>query len=145
MSQHQLITYFTEHYMEKLFYFCLKRADSKEEAENLTQDITMQIVAALYGGTISTNFSAWVWQIARNRYCNWAQNKHKHSDAFSASDISDYELADSSPSVLDELIHSEQLSLLRRELAFISNDYRDIIVAYYINNQSICDMPDPFP
>jgi len=41
MLQHKLITDFTEHYMEKLFYFCLKRTGNKEEAENLTQDIAL--------------------------------------------------------------------------------------------------------
>ena len=137
MSQHKLITDFTERYMEKLFYFCLKRTGSKEEAENLTQDISLQIITALFKGITPANFSAWIWQIARNHYSKWAESRHKHFEIFTTSDISDYELTDNSSSILDEMIHSEQLSLLRRELAFISNDYRDIVVAYYIHNQSI--------
>ena len=35
------------------------------------------------------------------------------------------------------MIHSEQLSLLRRELAFIKSDYRNIIVAYYLENKNV--------
>lgn len=71
----KLISDFTENYMGKLFYFCLKKTSNHVEAEDLTQDIALQIFSALTKGTIPINFSAWVWQIARNRYSVWAKQK----------------------------------------------------------------------
>ena len=133
----RLLNEFAENYMEKLFYFCLKKTGSQFEAEDLTQDIALQIVTALNKGTIPTSFSAWVWQIARNRYSVWATEKHNRNELVTGSDISDYEIEDESENILDEMIHSEQLSLLRRELAFIKSDYRNIVVAYYIENRSL--------
>ena len=38
----RLLKEFTENYMEKLFYFCLKKTGSQIEAEDLTQDIALQ-------------------------------------------------------------------------------------------------------
>ncbi len=131
---------FAENYMEKLFYFCLKKTGCNEEAEDLTQDIALQIITALNKGTIPTNFSAWVWQIARNRYSVWAKEKHKRNESVTGSDISDYELEDESENILDGMIHTEQLALLRRELAFIKSDYRNIVVGYYIENKSVRDI-----
>lgn len=131
---------FAENYMEKLFYFCLKKTGSNVEAEDLTQDIALNIITALNKGTIPTNFAAWIWQIARNRFSVWAIEKHKRNEFVAGSDICDYELEDDSLNVLDEMIYSEQLSLLRRELAFIKSDYRYIVVAYYIDNKSIRDI-----
>ena len=58
----QLINEFTENYMEKLFYFCLKKTGNNVEAEDLTQDIALQIITALNRGAIPTSFSAWVWR-----------------------------------------------------------------------------------
>ena len=142
MSHHDLITEFTEHYMERLFYFCLKRTGNNEEAENLTQDIALNILAALNNGTIPDHFSAWVWQIARNRYSVWADKKHRRGKTLSSSAIDDYELPDDTVPILDELIRREQLSLLRRELAFINKDYRDIVVAYYIESKNIRDIAE---
>ncbi len=133
----KLINEFVDNYMEKLFYFCLKKTGNNVEAEDLTQDIALQIITALNKGTIPTSFSAWVWQIARNRYSVWAKAKHKRNETISASDISDYEIADVSKNTLDEMICTEQLALLRRELAFIKSDYRNIVVAYYIEHKSI--------
>ncbi len=136
----QLINEFAENYMEKLFYFCLKKTGSHIEAEDLTQDIALQIITALNKGTIPTSFSAWIWQIARNRYSVWAKEKHNRNESVTGSDIGDYEIEDESENILDEMIHAEQIALLRRELAFIKSDYRNIVVAYYIENKSVRDM-----
>ena len=133
----RLLREFAEHYMEKLFYFCLKKTGGHSEAEDLTQDIALQIITALNKGTIPTSFSAWVWQIARNRYAAWAIAKHNRNESITGVDIGDYEIADESETILDEMIHTEQMALLRRELAFIKSDYRNIVVAYYIENKSV--------
>ena len=133
----RLLSEFAEHYMEKLFYFCLKKTGGHAEAEDLTQDIALQIITALNKGTIPTSFSAWIWQIARNRYATWATEKHNRNESQAGYDIGDYEIADESETTLDEMIHTEQMALLRRELAFIKSDYRNIVVAYYIENKSV--------
>ncbi len=133
----KLIKDFTENYMEKLFYFCLKKTSSSAEVEDLTQDIALQIIIALNKGTIPTNFSAWVWQIARNRYSVWAREKHNRNESVIGSDIDDNEIEDESENILDEMIHTEEMALLRRELAFIKSDYRNIVVAYYIENKNV--------
>ena len=75
-------------------------------AEDLTQDIALQIITALNKSTIPTSFSAWVWQIARNRYSVWAKEKHNRNESVNGSDIGDYEIADESESILDEMIYN---------------------------------------
>lgn len=133
----RLILEFTECYMEKIFYFCLKRTGNKFEAENLTHDIAMNVISSLNSVMPVKNFRAWLWQIARNRYSVWVENKRKHSERFTGFDVGDYDVIDENSDTIDEMIHGEQLSLLRRELAFIKGDYRNIVVAYYIENKSV--------
>ncbi len=137
-----LITEFVENYMQKLFYFCLKKTGSNEEAEELTQDVAVNVLTALNNGTIPTSFSAWVWQIARNRYAAWAEKKHRRNESVTGADIGDYEISDERDSVLDELLRGEQMGLLRRELAFIKSEYRDLLVAYYIEEKSVREIAD---
>lgn len=132
-----LINEYAEDYMEKIFYFCLKRTGNVCDAEDLSSDISMNVLSALSRGTVPSRFSAWVWRIAKNRYSVWAYKKRKRSEAVTGSDIGDYELEDTSGSVEDAWIRSEELSLLQRELAFISSDCRSILVAYYIEDTPI--------
>lgn len=70
----------------------------------------------------------------------WADNKHRNAEFVTGNDIGDYEIEDESENVLDKMIRSEQLALLRRELAFIRGEYREIIIAYYIEDRSIRDI-----
>ena len=42
----RMIREFTENYMEKLFYFCLRKTGSNTEAEDLTQDIALNFAAS---------------------------------------------------------------------------------------------------
>lgn len=134
-----LITEFTHNFMGKLFYFCLKKTGNTVEAEDLTSDISVNILSQLQKGTIPKNFSAWVWRIAHNRYSAWAAGKHKRCKSVSGADISGLHFADDQ-SVENEFVRREDLKLLRRELAFISSDYREIVLAYYIEDRSVKDI-----
>lgn len=139
-SSKKLILDFKENYMEKIFYFCLKKTSNRFEAEDLTQDISLNIISSLNREIIPMSFSAWVWKIARNRYSAWADKKCRQSKSINNSDIYNYETVDENKDILDEMVHREQLSLIRRELAFIQSDYRHIIVSYYIDNKCVHDI-----
>jgi RNA polymerase sigma factor (sigma-70 family) len=133
----ELLKELTDQHMEKLFYFCLKKTGSHTEAEDLTQDIALQIVTALNKGIVPECFSAWVWKIAKNRYAAWAKEKHSKHEHIAGGSIDDYDMADQGAEILDTMVHTEQMTLLRRELAFIKREYRDILVAYYIEDESV--------
>ena len=137
-SMHEkLMTNFCENYMEKVFYFCLRKTGEESRAQDLTQDIALQVMSALHAGTIPEHFSAWVWQIAKNRYAAWADARRKERASVTGSDVSDCEIEDESEALLEQTIRAEQLAILRRELAFIKSEYRDIVVAYYMQNKSV--------
>ena len=134
-----LIQLFADDYFEKIFYFCLKKVSSDSEAEDLAADISLSIIGELCKGTTPNYFSAWVWKIARNKYARWADKKHKRVNLFSGDDITALEITDYTE-VSDNLVKQDDIKLLRRELAFISKEYRNVLVAYYIEFRSIKDI-----
>jgi len=128
---------YCEKYLEKVFYFSLRKTGSERDAEELASDISYEIIAALRRGIEPNSFQAWVWKIARNRYLKWAKAKY-YSPISAVQDID--ELADLLPDKSDiekDLVLSEDLSLMRRELAFIRSDYRNILVAHYFEEKSV--------
>ena len=136
----KLVQDFVDNYMEKIFYFCLKKTNNRLDTEDLTQDIALNVIDGLNKGTIPDNYSAWIWQIARNVYSKWAIKKRIRRENINSVDIYDIDIVDDTTNVIDEMIYDEQLTLLRRELAFIKSEYRNIIVAYYLENKSIKDI-----
>ena len=133
-----LMELYAADYMEKVFYFCLRKCGDPTEAEDLASEITCEIMAALRKGTVPTNFAGWVWRIARNRYSRWADAKNKRSQLISGDELP------AEPGIIDEDdgTDPEVLNALRRELAFIREDYRRVLVAHYIEDRSVQDIAD---
>ncbi|MBQ7715157.1 MAG: RNA polymerase sigma factor [Clostridia bacterium] len=130
---------YVSEYLEKLFYFCLKKTGDISEAEDLASDISLDILSAIEKGTEIENFPAWVWRIARNRYSSWVAEKSLRRGSFYPDDVSEYDVP-SDECLEDSLTHNEDLKLLRRELAFIASEYREMIVAYYIKQKRISEI-----
>ena len=137
-----------QEYMGKIFYYCLRKTGDSHEAEDLASDITLQVLTALHEDVDVVNFPAWVWQIARNRYALWAKTRRRHREQDSFIDPDDPETEglltaggyNVSPAVSEEYIHDEELAMLRRELAFLGRDYREVVVAFYIEDRSVGDI-----
>ena len=100
----------------------------------------LKIPVTKQNGIQPQHFSAWVWQIARNRYCLWANRKHRRAEFETGDSLDTYEMEDDGQRPDEQLIRTEGLAVLRRELAFIRGDYRDIVVAHYIDGKSLLEI-----
>ncbi len=137
-----LIKDYMENYMGPVFYYCLRRTGNSFEADDLSQEIALQVWSSLKKGTVPEHFSAWVWAITSNCYSKWAEQKHKRAELVSDADIDDLNIATNETDSFDLLFDDEQLALLRRELAFIKTEYREIIVAFYLDDRSVHEIAD---
>lgn len=138
----ELSEYYATEYLDKVFYFCLKKTGTVYQAQDLASEISLCILEQLAKGVLPDSFHGWVWQIARNRYARWAERRHRRQEKLSGWDVSD--LPEDDLPVFEDpeesLIAREQLELLRRELAFTGREYRDILVAYYFDQTPISEI-----
>lgn len=134
-----LVREYVTEFMEKVYYFCLKKTGSPDGADELAQDISLGIISSLSKGTVPEDFAAYVWRSARNRYADYAEKRRKSRER-DGGDVYELECPSGEKSPEESAVLAEQLSLLRRELAFISEDYRKIVVAFYIDDRSISDI-----
>ena len=147
-DRNRLAEEYARDYMGKIFYYCLRKTGDSHEAEDLASDITLQILTALHEGVEILSFPAWVWQIARNRYALWAKTNRRRGENESFIDPDDPETENIltaggyniTPSVAEAYARDEEMAVLRRELAFLGRDYREIVVAYYIEDRSVGDI-----
>jgi RNA polymerase sigma factor (sigma-70 family) len=126
--------------LKKLFYYCLKRTGNREIAEDLSGDISLEILTMLNRGYKPENFNAWLWTVAKAKYAVWVKNKKMLYDNIIVGSVSSISNKSSDENIEYDLIKNEELLLLRRELAIMSKDYREITVAYYIENKKISDI-----
>ncbi|MCL2158459.1 MAG: sigma-70 family RNA polymerase sigma factor, partial [Oscillospiraceae bacterium] len=126
--------------LKNLFYYCLKRTGNRETAEDLSGDIVLEILTMTNRGYKPENFNAWMWTVARAKYAGWAKSKNVSSKNIAGNDVSDYSHISSDENIETDLIRKEEISSLCRELSIMSREYREITVAYYIENKKISDI-----
>lgn len=131
---------FAEEYAEKIFYFCLKKTGDSREAEDLASDIVLSVVHALTHGPAPRQLSAYVWAVARNRYAAWARQKRLQRERTTPAPLDVLALPDENADSEARLLRAEETRLLRRELALISADYRQILAAYYFDRKRVSEI-----
>ncbi|MBR6051010.1 MAG: sigma-70 family RNA polymerase sigma factor [Clostridia bacterium] len=130
---------FAKEYLGKVFYFCLKKTGSDDDAEELSSDIACEVISSLSRGASPENFDAWVWTVARRRWAKFAARKYyKTPEQVDIRDYDDILAADDD--VERDVILSDDIASLRRELAFIRSDYRKILVSHYVDEMSVSEI-----
>lgn len=121
-----------EEMAKALLSYCSARTSNHFEAEDLAQEIILEIyksydnirnVDAVYG---------FMWAVASNVYKKWCKNKAKSKE---------YEITDNLPETAEPLAEDDSsLYLLRRELTLLSKKYRKAVILYYIENKSCSEI-----
>lgn len=124
---------YCEQFLEKVFYFSLRKTGNEHDAEELAGEISLEVLASLKRGAKPQFFQAWIWQIARNRWARWARTHYGTPIA----GWEDMEAVKADDDVEQSAVEADEKRRMRRALAFIHSDYRTILVAHYFQNKSV--------
>ena len=127
--------WYAEQFLEKVFYFSLRKTGNEHDAEELAGEISCEVLASLRRGAKPASFQAWVWRIARNRWARWA--KARYGTSIPAMEDIDAVAVEAEDDVEQAVITSDEARRLRRALAFIHSDYRTLLVAHYFEEKSV--------
>lgn len=127
--------FYCEQFLEKIFYFSLRKTGNEHDAEELASEISVEVLSSLKRGAQPRSFQAWVWQIARNRWARWIRERR-------GTPVSAMEDIDGLPLPGDEdveqsAVTADELRRMRRALAFIRSDFRTLLVDHYFNEKSV--------
>lgn len=118
-------------YLPKIYGFAMKKAFSYDEAEELCSDIVAEVYMSFLSSNEIYNVDGYVWRISEHVYSKFVSSKKKREGiSIDGMDIPDYSpVFDESP--------DEELALLRREIAFLTQIRRRIIYSFYYENKSV--------
>lgn len=118
-------------YLPKIFGFAVKKSFYYDEAEELAADITAEVYRSLLEMKEIYNIEGYVWRISEHVYAKYVSRKKKHEGV----SIDDLDLPDETEFYDGEA--EEEISLLRREIGFLTKKRRAIIYAFYYQNKTI--------
>ena len=115
-----------------IFSYCMAKTPTREDAEDLSQDILCELIKSAENIRDDRAFYAFMWGVAGNVYKQWYRKKLKNNTSELTDDIH----------AEDDFIedNGSDIYLLRRELALLSEKYRKATILYYIHGHSCSEI-----
>ena len=115
-----------------IFSYCRAKTPTREDAEDLSQDIICELIRSVENIRDEKAFYAFMWGVAGNVYKQWYRKKLQNNTC---------ELTDDIP-IEEDLTDDDRddVYLLRRELALLSEKYRKATILYYVDGRSCSDI-----
>ncbi len=82
MRKQELLNYFDDELLEKLFGFCYARTNDSYEAQELCSDIIFALIKAAHSDGEISNLYPFIWRVARNVYADFSNNRRRRADTF---------------------------------------------------------------
>ncbi len=121
-------------HIKAIYGFALKRAKNLQDAEDLSQEITLRIFRALLARERPNEPEKFIWTVVHNTLANYYRDAEKYSLGTPLEDISEL-LPSDSPNAEDAMILRETTEKLHDEIAHLSKLQRQIIILYYYENK----------
>lgn len=115
--------------MKNILGFSVSRLQNMQEAEELASEIICKLLASDRILHDITKFYPFMWKVSENTYADYLRKKSKRK----FEEIPD-SMSDNSLPIEDRVVLNEELSLLKRELSLLSEQYRKCTVMYYMEN-----------
>ncbi len=135
MKKRDLLNFFDDDLLDKLFGFCYARTNDSYEAEELCSDIVYALVKTAHGDGEIENIYPFVWKIARNVYADYSNNRRKQAEIASKCDSEEILLSSVAEDYPDDT--SELLTFVYRRMAFLTKAYRETMIMFYLDGLSI--------
>lgn len=114
-----------ERHHRPLFTFFLRLTGESQASEDLVQDVFLRMLKYRATYQPGTRVRTWMYQLARNAHID---RYHARSREASMDEREAREPASAAPGAADLLQHEEQVELLRRALARLAPDKREVLL-----------------
>lgn len=122
-------------FLPKIYGFAVKKSFSPQETDELCSDILLEVYRTLLRSEEIYNVEGYIWRISERTYSKYVAEKKRREgisvDFVSLEAVLSYEDADL-PEDADE-----ELRLLRREVAFLTEKRREVVFRFYYEGKSI--------
>ena len=134
MKKQDLLDYFNDELLDKLFGFCYARTNDSYEAEELCSDILYTLVKAAQTDGEIQSVHAFIWRVARNVYADFSDKRRRKTETTWTGDTEELFLTLADEEVTDDT--KELLTNVYRRIAFLTKAYREVMISFYIDGLS---------
>lgn len=128
--------------LTSIYGYAFARLYDKEEVDDLTSEIVLEIMKSASHLKEETSFWAFAWKIAENTFRKFIKRKERKLKMEPLPAARDFIDLGKTPEekVIEDETQKESIFLLRRELSLLSKTHREVCVAYYLHNRSCSEI-----
>jgi len=123
-----------ERHHRTLFRYFVRLTGNREFSEDLVQDVFFRMLKYRHTYQDGNPFTAWMYQVARNAHLDGAQKRKVEAPLSVERDEAHEEPASGEPDPSEILRRRQDLSLLRRALAALPVEKREVLVLSRFQN-----------
>ena len=123
-----------ERHHRMLFNFFLRMTGSRNLSEDLVQDVFFRMLKYRHTYEAENNFMAWMYQIARNAHLDQTKKRRLEVVPDSSAEERAAQMPTRDPDPQQELEEKEGIHLLRRALAKLPFEKREILILSRFQN-----------
>ena len=117
--------------MRKIYLYCVRRLGNATDAEDVASDITVELLASYSRVKDDNAVTGYVWAVADTLCRNYWRKAEKTATVEIPEDYAG--MCQITPE--EDYIRRQDISLLRRELALLSETYREVMIGHYIRGE----------
>ncbi|NLB40770.1 MAG: sigma-70 family RNA polymerase sigma factor [Clostridiales bacterium] len=127
-------------YEKKIYNYCLRMTNRREDAEDLTQEVFVRVYKALKGFKGNSQFSTWIFRIAHNicidhyrksKLTTFSLNQPRNEE-----DQREMDLPSEDPTPEEEALRKEQQEFLLKCIEELRPEYKTVIILRDIQHHS---------
>lgn len=122
-----------ENYIEFLLSAALQKSGNIYDAEDLTQETLLAALSYMAGGKEISDMKAWLLVVMGRKFNDMLRKKYRQPTVHIGDE---FDIMDERASI--ELhVEDEEAENVRKAVAYLAKIYREVIVRYYMNGQSV--------
>lgn len=118
--------------VDSIFSYALKRTNNRYEAEDLSQEIIMNLYKSANSLKNPDAYYGWMWAVAGNVYKSFLRKSAKNTNL----ELNDDTCCHFHVRPEDNLVSKEEIGLLYREISMLAGLYRETMLLYYMKQKS---------
>jgi RNA polymerase sigma-70 factor (ECF subfamily) len=130
-----------ERYEKKLFRYGRKFLSNKDTIDDVVQEVFIKTYQSIQGFDIHQRFSPWIYRIAHNTFINELR-RHSRNPLY----LFDFDTLVAHPIYEDPAVmereQKEMRAMLDAGLETLQPNYREILILYYLEEQSYKEIAD---
>lgn len=137
-----------QEYGRRILNFVYRMVESREDAEDLTQDVFLKVYHELEKLQDHRRFESWIYRIARNEVYQSFRKRRSEPKNFESAESSKErekplrEPADARPTPQDEILHDELGARIEKVLATLPPKLREVFVLAVMHEKSYAEIAE---